>query len=48
MTQQKKLTRHGRPARGEVIRVTGRVFDAGCVPVEGAPVFEFDRVVAKA
>jgi protocatechuate 3,4-dioxygenase beta subunit len=31
-----RLTGHGRPARGEVIRVTGRVLDARCSPVEGA------------
>jgi len=31
-----KLTGHGGRARGEVIRVTGRVLDATCAPVEGA------------
>jgi protocatechuate 3,4-dioxygenase beta subunit len=31
-----KLTGHGGRARGEVIRVTGRVLDETCTPVEGA------------
>lgn len=31
-----KLTGHGGSARGEVIRVTGRVLDDTCAPVEGA------------
>ena len=31
-----KLTGHGMRARGEVIRVTGRVLDEACAPVEGA------------
>ena len=31
-----KLTGHGGHARGEVIRVTGRVLDETCTPVEGA------------
>jgi protocatechuate 3,4-dioxygenase beta subunit len=31
-----KLTGHGGRARGEVIRVTGRVLDEACRPVEGA------------
>lgn len=31
-----RLTGHGGRARGEVIRVTGRVVDEACAPVEGA------------
>lgn len=35
-TDLTRLTGHGMPARGEVIRVTGRVLDEACVPLEGA------------
>lgn len=31
-----QLTGHERPARGQVIRVQGRVLDGSCTPVSGA------------